>query len=181
MSTPPASHVRRNTNIENNVETTPFAHKYLFKRPVVKEHHVSSYSNSISLQHTRSSHTGFTIPEDEEENEASNGRIDNPMVEKRRFELFIDLIWVGIIGNLVSRPIKMHLLCFSSIGFGGFRAVHKPSRPSTKGIQDPRSGMLTRISQQAEHFSDQAFSSDSTFSIGQAVAEFVILFLIAWR
>ena len=50
-----------------------------------------------------------------------------------RFELFIDLIWVGIISNL------------------------------------------------AEHFSDQAFQSESTFSIGDAVLEFIILFLIAWR
>ena len=106
MSTPHPSHVRRNTNIEIDVEHTPFAHKYLFKRPVVKEHHVGSYSSSISLQRTRSNHTGFTIPEDEEENDESSGRIDNPMVEKRRFELFIDLIWVGIIGNLVSKRAK---------------------------------------------------------------------------
>ena len=50
-----------------------------------------------------------------------------------RFELFIDLIWVGIISNL------------------------------------------------AEHFSDQVFQSDSAFSIKDAVFEFIILFLIAWR
>ena len=64
---------------------------------------MSSYSSSISLQHMRSSHTGLSIPEDEANGEGNNGHIDNPMVEKRRFELFIDLIWVGIIGNLVSR------------------------------------------------------------------------------
>ena len=50
-----------------------------------------------------------------------------------RFELFIDLIWVGIISNL------------------------------------------------AEHFSDQVFQSESTFSVEDAVFEFIILFLIAWR
>lgn len=55
----------------------------------------------MSLQNTRSSHTGFTIPGEEDEEDESNGHIDNPMVEKRRFELFIDLIWVGIVGNLV--------------------------------------------------------------------------------
>lgn len=33
----------------------------------------------------------------------------------------------------------------------------------------------------AEHFSDQAFSTDSTFSVGENVFEFIILFLIAWR
>ena len=99
MSAPLASHVRRNTNIEMDAETTPFAHRYLFKRPVVKEHLASSYDSSLNLQHARSSHTGFTIPG--EENESGEG-INNPMVEKRRFELFIDLIWVGIIGNIVS-------------------------------------------------------------------------------
>lgn len=50
-----------------------------------------------------------------------------------RFELFIDLIWVGIISNL------------------------------------------------AEHFSDQAFGSNSTIPIGTDVFEFILLFLIAWR
>ena len=50
-----------------------------------------------------------------------------------RFELFIDLIWVGIIGNL------------------------------------------------AEHFSDQAFGSETTWDVGQAAFEFIVLFLIAWR
>ena len=100
----PVSHVRRSTNLQEDVETTPFAHKYLFKRPVVKEHHMNSHGNVISLQHTSSSHTGYTIPEDEE-GEEYNGHIDNPMVEKRRFELFIDLLWVGIIGNLVSKRV----------------------------------------------------------------------------
>lgn len=97
---PHASHVRRNTNIETDIETTPFAHRYLFKRPRVKEHLTRSDSSSLILQNTVSSHTGFTIPG--EENTSSEG-IDNPNVEKRRFELFIDLIWVGIIGNIVSR------------------------------------------------------------------------------
>ena len=50
-----------------------------------------------------------------------------------RFELFIDLIWVGIISNL------------------------------------------------AQHFSDQAFGSDSTFHIGADVFEFIVLFMIAWH
>ncbi len=107
--TPLSSHARRSTNLAADVETTPFAHKYLFKRPMVKVHHHSSHSSSISLQNTRSSHTGFTIPGDEnEEEDETNGHIDNPMVEKRRFELFIDLIWVGIIGNLVRVEVDMH-------------------------------------------------------------------------
>ena len=50
-----------------------------------------------------------------------------------RFELFIDLVWVGIIGNL------------------------------------------------ADHFKDQAYSPDTTDTVGRAVTEFIILFLLAWR
>ena len=99
MSSPIRSNVRRATNLETDIETTPFAHKYLFKRPRIKEH-ASSYSGTLNLQHSHSSHTGFTIPG--EENTSGEG-IDNPMVEKRRFELFVDLIWVGIIGNIVSQ------------------------------------------------------------------------------
>ena len=97
---PHASHVRRATNLATDIETTPFAHRYLFKRPRVKEHLTRSDSSSLTLQNTVSSHTGFTIPG--EENTSGEG-IDNPNVEKRRFELFIELIWVGIIGNIVSR------------------------------------------------------------------------------
>ena len=55
------------------------------------------------------------------------------MIILGRFELFIDLIWVGIISNL------------------------------------------------AEHFSDQAFGTDSTVSTNDAILEFIVLFLIAWR
>ena len=50
-----------------------------------------------------------------------------------RFELFIDLIWVGIIANL------------------------------------------------ADHFSEQAYSPETTYTVGRAIFEFVTLFLIAWR
>lgn len=82
-----------------DVETAPFAHRYLFKRPRIKEHSALSHSSYLNLQHTHSSHTRFAIPGEEQ---TSGEGIDNPMVEKRRFELFIDLIWVGIIGNLVS-------------------------------------------------------------------------------
>lgn len=115
MSIPHASHVRRNTNIEIDSQVRPFAHRYLFKRPVLKEH-LASFSGSINLQQTRSSHTGFAISG--EENEESGEVIDNPMVEKRRFELFIDLIWVGIIGNLVSTESRD--LFFSLLSFVGF-------------------------------------------------------------
>lgn len=41
--------------------------------------------------------------------------------------------------------------------------------------------MLTWGLWQAEHFSDQAFTTETMFSIGQAIGEFIILFLIAWR
>ena len=61
------------------------------------------------------------------------GQITHLLSYPGRFELFIDLIWVGIISNL------------------------------------------------AEHFSDQAFGPDSSLSIGEAMFEFIILFLIAWR
>ncbi len=37
------------------------------------------------------------------------------------------------------------------------------------------------ISNLAEHFSDQVFGDDSAFSTGEAIFEFIILFLIAWR
>ncbi len=50
-----------------------------------------------------------------------------------RFELFIDLIWVGIISNL------------------------------------------------AENFSDHAFGTDSSSTIGPDIIEFILLFLISWR
>ena len=50
-----------------------------------------------------------------------------------RFELFIDLIWVGIISNL------------------------------------------------AENFSDHAFGTDSSSTIGPDIIEFIFLFLISWR
>ena len=126
-------HARRQTNILDDspdIETTPFKHKYLIKRPVMKEQFSYSTSTGISLQNTRSSQTGLVSPPNH--HKPSEG-IDNPMVEKRRFELFIDLIWVGMIGNL------------------------------------------------AAHFSDQAFTTESTFNIGEAVGEFIILFLIAWR
>lgn len=143
---------RSQTDLEE-VITTPFAHKYLLRRPRMLQH-TTSTTNSIGLN-TTVSHGGppnpsngtahdrhLSLPEGQE--------IDNPVVEKResisteprnlteglnldRFELFIDLIWVGIIGNL------------------------------------------------AEHFSDQAFGTDSTFSVGENVLEFIILFLIAWR
>lgn len=95
---------RRVTNLEE-VETNPFKHKYLLKRPKTHE------SEPVSRVISRASLSGFG------ENET---HIDNPVVEKRksvnlpttfppfnrmstwtgRFELFIDLIWVGIIGNL---------------------------------------------------------------------------------
>ena len=142
---------RSQTNLEE-VETTPFAHKYMLKRPRLRQ---ASNTDSIDLS-TSTSHNGHG---------ASNGMargtppsssqeltIDNPAVEKReffhskcqtrrlrgllllgRFELFIDLIWAGIISNL------------------------------------------------AEHFSDQAFHPESTFSVSDAVFEFIILYLIAWR
>ena len=120
--------IRRQTRLED-VEYTPFAHRYLIKRPVVKD---VGDSRDISLQTTRNSGNG---PDDAQRGPISEsaGRIDNPMVEKRRFELFIDLIWVGIIGNL------------------------------------------------AEHYSEQAFTSETTFTVGEALGEFILLFLMATR
>ncbi|CAF9914625.1 MAG: hypothetical protein ALECFALPRED_009655 [Alectoria fallacina] len=57
----------------------------------------------------------------------------------------------------------------------------------TKGLLLGRFGLFIDliwagiISNLAQHFSDQAFGSDSTFGISEDVFEFIILFLIAWR
>ena len=141
---------RSQTDLQE-VETTPFAHKYLLKRPRMLQR---STTSSISLTNTVSHRTTPISP-----NAPAHGRhsslpegpqIDNPAVEKRkcivrpskglaewldlgRFELFIDLIWVGIISNL------------------------------------------------AERFSDEAFDLESTSSEGANVFEFIVTFLIAWR
>ncbi|KAL8836301.1 MAG: hypothetical protein Q9170_002974 [Blastenia crenularia] len=82
--------VCRMTSAEDS-EITPYRHLYLIKRPVIKET-VSRTSSNLNLQ---PSNNGITSSPDN-----YNDAIDNPILEKRRFELFIDLIWVGIIGNL---------------------------------------------------------------------------------
>ena len=123
-----SSFVRRDTNL-GEVETSTFSQRYLIKRPVLKI--VPSNSTSISLQNTRQNDQAAD-PDDEIRPETA-GEAEQTMVEKRRFELFIDLIWVGIIGNL------------------------------------------------ADHYSEQAFSSETDYTVGEALGEFIILFLIAIR
>ena len=141
---------RSRTDLQE-VETTPFAHKYLLKRPRMMQR---STTSSISLTNTLSRRTTpipLNAPAHDRHPSLPEGpNIDNPAVEKRkylgrpshgpakwlnvgRFELFIDLIWVGIISNL------------------------------------------------AERFSDAAFSLESTSNAGENVFEFIATFLIAWR
>ena len=65
------------------------------------------------------------IPGEEDEENEVNGHIDNPMVEKRRFELFIDLIWVGIVGNLVRMDgqILPQFACQMSLFMSGWATL----------------------------------------------------------
>ena len=80
-------------------ESTPFSHKHLLRRPRTHERLSASQAIGLSAQ------------------EDDDTRVDDPAAEKRRlnpsrtsltqiyaiagrFELFIDLIWVGVIGNL---------------------------------------------------------------------------------
>ena len=120
--------LRRDTNL-HNTEVAPFQHKYLIRRPAFQTQ--SNDSRSISLHNTRS-RNGEPFNADPT-NTDGTGPVDNPMVEKRRLELFIDLIWVGIIGNL------------------------------------------------AEHFSEQSFTNESHSTVGEALGELIIVFLIAIR
>lgn len=135
-----ARHLLRRDTLITDTETSPFSHKFLIRRPVIKEHFSSTSTSSTiangttttspshhELQHslTPGAPTPTGCIKDEEN--------DNPWLEKRRFELFIDLTWVGIIGNL------------------------------------------------ADNFNSEAFGSNSVFSIGRAVANFILLFLMAWR
>lgn len=88
--------VRSGTSIEDS-ESTPYAHKYLVKRPIIKEH-LSTISSNLRLQ--PSNHGGAPAITAPLSPDSTNEAADNHILEKRRFELFIDLIWVGIIGDL---------------------------------------------------------------------------------
>ncbi|KAL6716109.1 hypothetical protein ACLMJK_005675 [Lecanora helva] len=104
--------IRRQTNLEH-AEASLTSHSYLLRKPRTHE------PTDDSLN-----------PQTSGENEVEGV---NPIRERRRFELFIDLIWVGIVANL------------------------------------------------ADHFSEQAFSPETTYTLGRAILEFLILFLMAWR
>ena len=83
--------IRTQTFLED-AETYVFSHKHLIKRPAARE--IKSESSSVQLQShvtTRSS----DLP-----GEVALNPFTKPWAEERRFELFIDLIWVGIIGNI---------------------------------------------------------------------------------
>lgn len=67
-----AALTRSQTNVEG-VETTPFAHKYLQKRPRMRQRSTSDPSSARGLTE------GLNLG---------------------RFQIFSDLNWVGIIGNL---------------------------------------------------------------------------------
>ena len=122
--------LRRETDILE-AEVSPFQHRYLIKRPVIKDY--LSSSRPISLQNIRVNRRNGSDGPVESFNGDGPNESGSPIVENRRFELFIDLIWVGIIGNL------------------------------------------------AEHYSEQAFTSESDVTVGEAFGEFIILFLIAAR
>ena len=109
-----------------DAETVEFSHKHLIRRPAVRE--IQSESSSIQPQ---ASHV--TTQSSNLQGEVALNPLSNPWAEKRRFELFIDLTWVGIIGNI------------------------------------------------ADNFAEEAFSPDSDTSSGRAVANSIVLFLIAWR
>ncbi|KAL8950369.1 MAG: hypothetical protein Q9222_003586 [Ikaeria aurantiellina] len=91
-----ANIIRRETSLEDT-EISPYAHKYIIKRPVIKEY-ISHSNSNLHLRPTDSDTlpgAGTSFSPD-----SKDVTVDNPIVEKRRFELFIDLIWVGIVGNL---------------------------------------------------------------------------------
>ncbi|KAI9830726.1 MAG: hypothetical protein M1819_005390 [Sarea resinae] len=92
------------------------------------EQGVSSGGESMSAldSDSRSTSTGSGSPE------AARRLVDYPAVQRARLDLFVDLVWVGVVSNL------------------------------------------------ADDFSEQAFYSGGA-TIGQAIVEFIILFLPAWR
>lgn len=92
--------IHRETSLQDS-EYSHHHHKWLVKRPIIKEYHSSRNASSLHLQSLRHEDSPALAgmpcadshnPKDED--------FDNPLLAKRRFELFIDLIWVGIIGNL---------------------------------------------------------------------------------
>ncbi|KAL8685500.1 MAG: hypothetical protein Q9218_007723 [Villophora microphyllina] len=89
--------VRSETTLEA-AEENPFAHKYLLKRP--KTHEQTPAASRILSP---------------AEDTAEKNRVGDLAVERRRFELFIDLIWVGIIGNIAEN--------FSDEAFGSENEV----------------------------------------------------------
>ncbi|KAL8733483.1 MAG: hypothetical protein Q9166_002110 [cf. Caloplaca sp. 2 TL-2023] len=72
-------------------DITPYKDKYLVKRPITNGH-ISTPSSSLQLQLSSVDSPAVTTNR--------TCYRDNPMLEKLRFELFIYLIWVGIIGKL---------------------------------------------------------------------------------
>lgn len=69
-----------------------FSHKYLIKRPAITRH-PGCENTSIQLNASKARSNGAQVIEQE-------AALAHPITSKRRLELFIDLIWVGIIGNL---------------------------------------------------------------------------------
>lgn len=82
----------------NEPEKNLFSNKYLIKRPVIIEY-PTPQETAIELN---SSHAGNNSYQPAADRHA----ITNPITNKRRLELFIDLIWVGIIGNLAENLPK---------------------------------------------------------------------------
>lgn len=117
---------RNRTNLEDTVaDSRPFRHAHVLRRPHAMQHYNSreGSSSSASLGKTESNNS----------NVSREGRsTDNVLVQLARVDLFIDLIWVGIVANL----------------------------SATLGEQ-----MFT----------------NSTVTIGEAIMEYILLFLPVWR
>jgi low temperature requirement protein LtrA len=86
---------RNRTNLDDvYIETRPFRHAHVLRRPRAMQHYNSSsaISSSSSL---------FRKTESRDSDDAREGRsTDNVQVQLARVDLFIDLVWVGIVANL---------------------------------------------------------------------------------
>ena len=96
--------IRRETDL-GEAQVTPFAHRYLVRKPRSHQQHLPNHAVF---------HSGLGGPNGQLENSSGEKRTssyESPRPQswisptdscicKGRFELFIDLIWVGIIGNL---------------------------------------------------------------------------------
>lgn len=117
---------RTHTNPQDTVvESRPFRHAHVLRRPHTMQHYNSREGSSSSASLSKTESNGSKV--------SREGRsTDNVLVQLARIDLFIDLIWVGIVANL----------------------------SATLG--------------------EQLFSNRGV-SIGEAIMEYILLFLPVWR